>query len=239
MKNEFIYGVNTILEYLSLENNYRIIEIYLLTKNEKIIKKASQKRISIIYKEKYFFKNFPSNCQNVVAKIKPFLYHDLSIIKKSKTINHLLILDRIQSPYNFGALIRSAVANGFDAIIISNKKQILVTPAVEKVAVGCALKIPIIVVANLCNTISQLKKLDFWILGTNNSKNSINYFNYQVDQKTVLILGSEQKGIKPLILKKCDWVLKIPISQNVESLNVSVAGSIIMQYIYLSKNKLN
>ncbi len=236
--NNIVYGKHLVLELLKSSN--RIEEIFLNKKNNIINNLVNKKNIKITYKDKHFFNKLGDQSQNMAARVKPFAYYSLKDLKhKIKNDNNqILILDQIQSPFNFGSLIRTAKACGFKAIIIAKDNQVLVTSAVEKIAVGYSNKIPIVLVTNINEAIKKLKEWDFWIYGTSNAFSKTQDFSKtNFDGNVALVLGSESKGIRPLVLKSCDFVLKISIIDDVESLNVSVAGGILMHKIFALKNK--
>ena len=235
-KNNFVYGKHVVYELL--KSSSRVKELFLYKKEASFLQLAAQKKVKVSYKKPSFFQKISDQSQNVAALVKPFSYLSLKDLKShlKPQRNHILVLDQIQNPFNFGSLIRSAKAHHFTAIIISKNNQVLVTPAVEKTAVGYANKIPIVLVTNINNALKQLKKWDFWIYGTSNShEKSQNLLQVNFDQNSVLVLGSENKGIRPLVLSSCDCIIKIPIADDVESLNVAVAGGILMHHLFSNK----
>ena len=232
-KNNLVYGKHVVYELL--KSSTRVKELFLYQKNDSFLQLAIKKKVKISYKKPLFFQKISDQSQNVAALVKPFSYLSLADLKfhLKPQKNHILVLDQIQNPFNFGSLIRTAKAHNFLAIIISKNNQVLVTPAVEKTAVGYANKIPIVLVTNINNALRQLKKWDFWIYGTSNSYDqSQNLSQISFDQNSALVLGSESKGIRPLVLSSCDYIVKIPIASDVESLNVAVAGGILMHYLF-------
>ena len=138
----------------------------------------------------------------------------------------ILILDHILDPHNFGAIIRTAVAAEFNAIIIPNDRQVLVNSTVVKTSVGALFDIDIVLVTNLNNTIKTLKDDGFWIYGT--VMNGEDYRDVDYDGKTCLIIGNEEKGISKLVKENCDFLVTIPINSKIDSLNASVAAGILM-----------
>ena len=173
------------------------------------------------------------NHQGIVLEIKPFEYSDLnSIISKSKYSEHplVLILDEIEDPHNFGAIIRSCDAFGVDGIIIKSKNQVPVNMTVAKVSTGAIDYVRIAQVSNISNAIQKLKDNGFWIYSADGSGtddyNSVNY-----DGPVALVVGSEGRGISRLVLDNSDFIIKIPMKGHVNSLNVSVATGILLSRI--------
>jgi len=146
---------------------------------------------------------------------------------KNLATSRVLILDSIQDPRNLGACLRSALAFEFDAVIINKDGSSPVNEYVFKTSVGAILNLNIFYVTNLSRSINTLKDIGFWVLGLDgNGEGSI--FSEKFSLKTAVVLGSEGSGIRKLIKENCDHLIKIPISNKVESLNISVAAGIIM-----------
>ena len=146
---------------------------------------------------------------------------------KNLTTSRVLILDSIQDPRNLGACLRSALAFEFDAVIINKDGSSPINEYVFKTSVGAILNLNIFYVTNLSRSINTLKDIGFWILGLDgHGEGSI--FSEKFSSKTAVVLGSEGSGIRKLVKENCDHLIKIPISNKIESLNISVAAGIIM-----------
>ena len=146
---------------------------------------------------------------------------------KNLTTSRVLILDSIQDPRNLGACLRSALAFEFDAVIINKDGSSPINEYVFKTSVGAILNLNIFYVTNLSRSINTLKDIGFWVLGLDgHGEGSI--FSEKFSLKTAVVLGSEGSGIRKLVKENCDHLIKIPISNKVESLNISVAAGIIM-----------
>jgi 23S rRNA (guanosine2251-2'-O)-methyltransferase len=170
--------------------------------------------------------------QGVVAEMPGFPYAPIeSISKDSKMV---LILDQIQDPQNMGALIRSALAFDCSAVIVGEHEQSEVTGVVARSSAGALFDIPIVKVTNISNAITELKEKGFWVVGmAGDSSKSLDSFDF--DARTAIVMGSEGDGIRPGVAKACDALLSIPMSNKVESLNVSVAAGIVLSHVF---NKL-
>jgi 23S rRNA (guanosine2251-2'-O)-methyltransferase len=155
---------------------------------------------------------------------------------KNLTTSRVLILDSIQDPRNLGACLRSALAFEFDAVIINKDGSSPINEYVFKTSVGAILNLNIFYVTNLSRSINTLKDIGFWVLGLDgHGEGSI--FSEKFSSKTAVVLGSEGSGIRKLVKENCDHLIKIPISNKVESLNISVAAGIIM--FELKKQHIN
>lgn len=163
--------------------------------------------------------------QGIIIDMEDYQYTSLNKIIE-KEYDKVLILDHILDPHNFGAIIRTAVAAGFNAIIIPNDRQVLINSTVVKISVGTVFDIDIVLVTNLNNTIKILKDNGFWIYGT--VMNGEDYREVDYNGKACLIIGNEEKGISKLVKENCDFLVTIPISPKIDSLNASVAAGILI-----------
>lgn len=163
--------------------------------------------------------------QGIIIDMEDYQYTPLNKIIE-KEYDKVLILDHILDPHNFGAIIRTVVAAGFNAIIIPNDRQVLINSTVVKTSVGTVFDIDIVLVTNLNNTIKILKDNGFWIYGT--VMNGEDYREVDYNGKACLIIGNEEKGISKLVKENCDFLVTIPISPKIDSLNASVAAGILI-----------
>lgn len=139
----------------------------------------------------------------------------------------ILVLDGVTDPQNFGALIRTADAAGMDGIVVSKRRSAPMTAAVHKASAGATSYVKIAHVSNLVYMIEDLKEMGFWIVGAS-EKAEQTYFEADLTGPIAIVLGSEGKGISRLLREKCDFLVSIPMKGQVSSLNVSVAGALIM-----------
>lgn len=175
--------------------------------------------------------------QNIVLYTSSIISRDSHILKKisNKEKSTLIVLDQVTDPQNIGAIIRSALAFNVDALILPEHTAPDETPSMVKASSGAIEKLPIIKVKNLTHTIKSLQKENYWAIGLDsNSSTLINKHNF--GEKTILIMGSEGKGMRRLTKETCDLVVKLPMSDNTESLNVSNAAAIAMYELF--KNSL-
>jgi len=171
-----------------------------------------------------------SKHQGFVAHISSisFLSEKDILPRLSKNKNSkVLILDSVQDPRNLGACLRSALAFDFDAVITNKDGSSPVNEHVFKTSVGAILSLNIFYVANLSRSIAILKEIGFWVLGFD-GKGDTSIYSESFPSKTAVVLGSEGGGIRKLVKKNCDQLIKIPISKDVESLNISVATGIVL-----------
>ena len=137
----------------------------------------------------------------------------------------VLILDSVQDPRNLGACLRSANAAGVSHVVINKDGSAPINSLVHRTSAGALNSLQIFHVTNLSRTIKQIKKRDIWVVGLDGSTQT-SLFDINLTGSIAIVVGSEGKGIRPLIKKNCDQVVSIPMSGNIESLNVSVATAV-------------
>ena len=148
----------------------------------------------------------------------------------------LLLLDEIQDPHNFGAIIRTADAVGVHGIIIPKRRSVPLTGTVAKTSAGASAHVPIARVSNLAAAIDTLKEAGLWIAGTDLS-GSIPFYAADFRGPIGIVIGSEGNGMGPLIARKCDFIVTIPMRGAVSSLNASVAAGVVLYEIFKERVK--
>ena len=136
------------------------------------------------------------------------------------------MLDSIEDPHNFGAIIRTCECAGVNYIIIPKNRSVSVNSTVYKTSAGALSKVKIVEVTNLNNTISKLKSLGYWIYGAD--MNGKDYKTIDFSGKTCLVIGNEGHGLKKLVSDSCDEIVSIPMKGKLNSLNASVAAGILI-----------
>ena len=233
-KEFWIVGKHAVCE--AIKNTKRtVVEIAILEQNEFFIKSITSKKLKIVNKK--FFNKICNNehyhHQGYAAKIKNFDKKNLK--EEIHTIDNLLILNDINDQRNIGSILRNCLAFNIRNVIIPNQFYKYDSLNLYITAAGSMEKVNIYEVSNVSNAIKILKENDFWVVGFDqNSKDTLESFSFS--KKNALILGSEGFGIKPLVRSQCDHILKISISSELESLNVSNASAIIL-YELAKKNR--
>ncbi len=176
-------------------------------------------------------KMFPEkNHQGIAAEVSVKEYCEWEeILAKAEERGEdplILLLDSVEDPHNFGAIIRTAEAAGVHGIIIPKNRSVMLSETVAKTSAGALENILISRVTNLSQLIDKLKEKNIWIYGTDLKGQSI--YKGKITGATAIVLGNESKGVSPNILKKCDVVITIPMIGQVNSLNVSVATGVIL-----------
>ena len=228
-----IEGRNAVLE--ALKNGREIDYIYIKKgENEgsinKIIGKAKDMKIMIkvVDKNKLDEMSESKNHQGIIAVANEYRYFELEEILEQtrEKAGFFLILDEIEDTNNLGAIIRSAEASGVDAIIIPKRRACQVNATVEKTAAGATSHIKIVRVTNLAQTIEKLKESGIWIYSVD--MDGADYTKTDLKGKIALVIGNEGKGISRLVKEKSDFTVSIPMKGHINSLNASVAASILM-----------
>ncbi len=169
--------------------------------------------------------------QGIAAEADPYPLADLDAVLagcgESGSAPLLLVLDSIQDPHNFGALLRSAVCAGAHAAVFPKDRAVGLTPAVAKASAGAVEHIPLCRVTNIATTLDQLKKQNIWTVGTS-PRGSTSIYRSDLTMPVALVIGSEGKGLRPLVEKRCDFHVSIPLQSGFESLNASTAGAVIL-----------
>ncbi len=169
--------------------------------------------------------------QGVIAVVRSAHYRDLSSIlsniQRSEDNALLVVLDGIQDPRNFGAILRTAEAANADAVIIPKDRAVGITAAVHKASAGASAHIPIVKVTNLARTLDTFKDAGIWIAGAAGDASSL-YTDVDFNVPLCLVFGSEGSGIRRLVKQKCDYLVYLPMLGKMASLNVSVAAGILL-----------
>lgn len=179
------------------------------------------------------------NHQGVVAAIKEFIYADFHtwLAELDVTKNPaVLLLDELEDPHNVGAIIRSAVAFGISAVLVPKHRQSGITATVFKTSAGAVAHIPIVQIGNVNQTLEELKSKGFWSGGFTGEGDTLLH-NLVFDTPFVFIVGSEGRGVGQKTLELCDFKVRIPMRDNVESLNVSVAAALACYEWATQKNR--
>lgn len=217
-----VYGKNVAREVL----DKNIKRVY-MTKNfgdKEIIDELKSRNISIRFLDRNVLNKMEKgNHQGIIIDIDDYNYYSLDEIEKE---NVIIMLDHIEDPHNFGAIIRTVEAAGYKSIIIPKDRSALVNSTVMKVSAGTLENVKIARVGNLVNTINELKKQGYWIIGTDMAGTDYKDIDYK--GKIVIVIGNEGKGMSRLVKENCDFIASIPMRGKVNSLNASVAAALII-----------
>ena len=236
---EILYGYHPVREALRAgkrelleiclpkgKSPYRVEEVASLAKAAHVsINRVSMRRIeSMVATDSH---------QGICASAGPYVWSDLSrLLKTAEGRNpFLLLLDHMVDPHNLGALLRTAFCAGLDGVVITKDRSAQPTPAVSKASAGTMEHISLTRVTNMVSTIKTLKESGLWVAGLDKQTGQSIYTS-DMTGPMALVIGSEEKGIRPLVKKHCDLMVAIPQVGDVDSLNASVAGGVVMYETY-------
>jgi 23S rRNA (guanosine2251-2'-O)-methyltransferase len=237
---DIIYGINPLTEALRIDP-CRVMSIVAakgLAKEtlQAVLALAAIRKIPVSYREKRELDKLSGRKlhQGIIGFCPSFVYADLDQILKHRhpalPFHLVLLLDGITDPQNLGALIRTAHCYGVNGVLIPERRAAAVTAAVIKASAGAALQTPIARVANLSRAIDELKTRGFWIYGAD-AHTGRDVHGAAYEGHIGLVMGSEDRGMRPLVRRQCDFLLTIPIIGKIDSLNVSVAAGIFLNDI--------
>jgi len=172
--------------------------------------------------------------QGIVAEVEDYRYVSLEELchkAEAKKYPLLVMLDEINDPHNFGAILRSVDAFGADGVIIKKTGQVGLNATVAKVSTGAIDHVPVCQVVNLSQTLKELKKKGYWAVASDGSAKA-DYRSVDYKMAVVLVVGSEGEGVSHLVLENSDFIVKIPMVGHVNSLNASVATAVLLANIY-------
>ncbi|TAL26658.1 MAG: 23S rRNA (guanosine(2251)-2'-O)-methyltransferase RlmB [Nitrospirae bacterium] len=239
----WIYGLNPVLE--ALKSGRDINEVYLSSgRREKLFlieKEAGKRKIPVRLVDIGFFnEKFPKGHQGIAASVSQRAYTDfneaLNIPEKKNEKPFFLILDCIEDPRNVGAILRSADAAGVHGVIVQEHRSAGLGPEVSKASAGAVEYVPVSQVNNIKHAISEMKEMDIAIIGAE-ADSGLMPWDVDLNMPLALVIGSEGKGMRKTVAEKCDIVISLPMKGLVNSLNVSVAASVLMFEILRQRSR--
>jgi 23S rRNA (guanosine2251-2'-O)-methyltransferase len=247
MNEDVIYGRNPIIE--ALESGHTIDKIFIQEGARHsqigIIRNLAKER-GVVYqfvdKRKLDRMTDGENHQGVAAFAAAHKYADVSdILAAARAKNEppfIIIADGLNDPHNLGSIIRSANAAGAHGVIIPKNRSVSLNSVVAKVSTGAVEYTPVARVTNIAQTIEKLKKEGLWICGTA-LEASEDYFDADLTGALAIVIGSEGEGISRIVRESCDFLVKIPMKGQTESLNASVAAGILLYESLRQRNAAN
>ena len=234
---QVIYGINPLLEVV-LSHPAMLEKIFVAEGRggeavQKILKLAADHQIPVECSGRDRLEKLAPRCvhQGIVGLCREHTYATVDEViahrhEKSK-YDLVILLDSVTDPQNLGSIIRTAHCCGANGVIIPENRAASVTASVAKASAGAFQYLPVAMVVNLVRTIEYLKEREFWIYGADaEAQSDIRMPDYE--GHIALVMGSEGRGIRPLIRKNCDFLVSIPMRGRVASLNVSVAAGVIL-----------
>jgi 23S rRNA (guanosine2251-2'-O)-methyltransferase len=242
---EFIYGRNPVYETLrarrrqafslllaeGVQDKGRLTEIVDQVRKYKLpIERVTRARLD----------KLSESHQGVALEVSAYPYVALDDIlenagKRGEPL-FVLILDTLQNPQNLGTLLRTAEAVGVHGVLIPTHRAAEITPAVVSASAGASEHM-LVAQANLAAAIAAIKEAGAWVVGLDENPESLPPSGVRLDGALAVVVGSEGEGLRPLVRKSCDFLLRLPMQGRVESLNAAVAGSVALYLAYLARTK--
>jgi 23S rRNA (guanosine2251-2'-O)-methyltransferase len=225
-----IFGINAILEKLKA-SPHEIVEILVCGDRAAMVEMEAQKlAVRVSHADRTLLDRIVGGAQHqgAVARVAAFRYGSFSeLVSGSDSPSHILILDEITDPRNLGALLRCAEGAGVRHVVIPKDRAVGITPTVVKSSAGAAHHVIVYRVTNLRQAMKQLKASGFWLVGLDAGA-AASIYNRIYPDKLAIVLGSEGRGMRPLVRQECDFLVAIPMFGKVQSLNVAVAGAVFL-----------
>jgi len=226
-----IIRLNSLIEALT-SSPPRVNKVFIQKDSKKkkiaeVIRLAKIRHIPFHFVPKEKLDRLDRSHQGAVAFVSPKEFSSVEEILSSAKVPLVVLLDGIEDPQNLGAIIRTAEGAGADGIILPERRSAGITEAVASVSAGALEYLKVARVKNLARNMEDLKRRGIWLVGAEGGQDEYWYeFDYCVP--VGLVLGSEGKGLRPLIRKNCDKILSIPLLGRITSLNVSAAAAIFL-----------
>tara|TARA_B100000959_G_C14990549_1_gene627685 strand:- start:217 stop:960 length:744 start_codon:yes stop_codon:yes gene_type:complete len=228
-----VYGINGCHDAME-SNLVEINQVYLEKNSPAYNHKGLQKLVANIPQDKVVILNGVSfrekidtnRSQGVLIKAQVSSFDSLPTTEKKNAC--YVILDQVQDPHNLGQILRICAGGNVDGVIITDRNSVSMTSAVAQVSQGGFAKIPLYSVVNINQAIGHFKDNDFWITSFENNIDSQDWYSIDLKGRSILIFGGEGNGVSKQVLKNSDFTATIPMSNNMNSLNVSSAVSAIV-----------
>ncbi|OBZ15227.1 MULTISPECIES: 23S rRNA (guanosine(2251)-2'-O)-methyltransferase RlmB [Bacillales] len=246
IQDEMIAGKHPVLE--ALRSGREINKIWIAdgaqkTLTQPIVAEAKKFGIVVQFVDKRKLDSLTPGVthQGVVAQAAAFAYVEVEEIleraKQRDEVPFILLLDEIEDPHNLGSILRTAECTGVHGVIIPKRRSAGLTATVLKTSAGAAEHVPVARVTNLAQTIDKLKEAGVWVAGTDLSA-SQDVYKMKFDMPLVIVIGNESKGMGRLIKEKCDFLVKLPMLGQLNSLNASVAAGVLMYEVVRQRRSM-
>ena len=229
-----VYGMNGVSNVIQAKK-INIVRIDIMVggmaeKKSSVVNLSRNKSLPIhrIPKAQFLKHYTGKRTQGIVVTFTGKIIRDIPSFDKEANNICLLAMDNVEDPQNLGQIIRTAECAGIDGILIPEHGNVQATNTVLQVSQGAFIHLPLYHCGNLHHQLRALKKEGFWIIGVENSVKAMAWHELDYKRKMVLVMGSEGKGIRPVIIKACDELITIPMQGKLNSLNVSSATSAIL-----------
>ncbi len=233
MRREFLYGFNCVSE--ALAGRRRILRLFITPSRmehpgtKALLDRAAAKGVpfEVVDEAKIRSRVGNVNHQGIVAEALEFPYVSFGEIADcAGPQSLLLVLDHLEDPQNVATLLRTAEACGVVGILLPRRRSAAITPAVSHASSGAVEHLRVALVSNIPSSIRELKSLGLWAVGLENRVDAIPIWLADLSGGLALVIGSEGRGLSSLVVRECDFLIKIPMLGKVTSLNAAIAGSL-------------
>jgi 23S rRNA (guanosine2251-2'-O)-methyltransferase len=201
---------------------------------------ARQRNIPIHMVNRQTLDRIGSHHQGIAAEVEAFGYAEVEAILEAAAASRrpplVLVLDSVQDPQNFGTLLRTAAALGAHGAILPKHRSVAVTPAVERASAGAVSRLLIHRATNLPRALDQLRERGVWVYGVD-ARAPLRYDEADLTGPLAVVVGSEGEGISRLVGEHCDRMIRVPMAGELDSLNVAVAGSIVLAEVFRQRER--
>lgn len=232
--------INPLLEALN-SSPLRVTKIFVQKDTERkriaeIVRLARSRRVPVVWVPKRRLDQMDKHHQGVVALSSPKAFTSMETILSDSKVPFLLLLDGVEDPQNLGAIIRTAEGAGVDGLVLPERRSAGLSDVVLSVSAGALEHIKITRVKNLARSMDNLKEKGLWFVGAEGGNRNY-WFDFDYTVPLGLVLGSEGKGLRPIVKQKCDKILSIPLLGEVASLNVASAAAIFIYEVIRQRQK--
>jgi 23S rRNA (guanosine2251-2'-O)-methyltransferase len=238
LKTEVLYGIHPVKEALAAGRR-EIFEVCLATgkgspRGEALRREAESRRVPVreVLPAQLTSMAGTESHQGFAARVSAFACEDLAVLPPAGAGPELfLALDSIQDPHNLGAVLRTALCAGVQAVIVPKDRSAPPTPAVSRISAGALEHTRLVQVTNLVRSLELVKARGLWVAGLERQARAT-VFSTDWTMPLVLVVGGENKGMRPLVTKTCDLLVSIPQAGPLDSLNASVAAAVTLYEIF-------
>jgi 23S rRNA (guanosine2251-2'-O)-methyltransferase len=206
---------------------------------EEIVRLANQSNLPVQRVSRKKLDNLGRNHQGVALEVGRYPTVELEdILARAEKLNpppFLMALDHIEDPHNLGAILRTAEVVGVHGLLLPKQRSVEVTPAVVRASAGAAEHVWVAKIPNLTQALKKLKQADIWVVGVENTPDALPYHQANLSGAIALVIGSEGQGMSRLVRETCDFLIKLPMRGQVESLNASVACGLILYEVWRAR----
>jgi 23S rRNA (guanosine2251-2'-O)-methyltransferase len=242
--NEWIYGRNPIYEVLQAgrRNVFQLLLAQGVQEKgqlEQVVKLCRQRNVSVEYVPRKRLDKISKGHQGVALEASGYEYRDIDemfeLAKKRVQSPFFLILDTLQDPQNLGTLLRTAEAVGVHGVLLPLRQAASVTPSVVASSSGASEHL-LVGQANLAQAIEILKQNDVWVVGLDGGETSQLPHEINLKGAIAVVVGNEGQGMRKLVRESCDFLLRLPMQGNIESLNAATAGSVALYLAWQARD---